>query len=340
MKRIVVAILILCLLVSVIAGCAPAQDPAPEVNQTQSQSEDENEDGKFVVGVAAKSFSDPWTYWMAQLIEKEVAENYPEFELRVLDCEFQADKQINVLENLITQKVDLIILQPVDRTTVGETVAKAWDAGIPVISNQQLENDERSYFVRAEPETEGRMEGTFMAELLPQDAKIVIIEGAPGNISAIGRHEGIHEILDNERPDIEILGSKTANWQRAEAMALMEDWIQAFPQIDAVISHNDDCLIGAIEALKAADRLEGVATIGVDGLSEACYYIKNGEQTASVLNNAPDIARKILELAHTILVEGEFPEQKEYFIEGVLITQDNVDEIIQMHKDSGFWTYD
>nr|WP_122012282.1 sugar ABC transporter substrate-binding protein [Maliibacterium massiliense] len=339
MKRMLTLLLVLALCIIPLTACA---------NQTSSSGGTPASSGSagggkdtFTIGVAAKSFSDPWTFWMAQIIEDLAEEKYPEFEIQMLDCEFTVDKQINVMENFITQGVDMIILQPADRTAVGEVVAKAWDAGIPVISNMFLEDDERSYFVRAEPETEGQMEATFMSEHLPKDANIVIIEGAPGNVSAIGRHTGIMSVLKEKRPDVKILGSKTANWQRAEAMALMEDWIQAFPEIDGIISHNDDCLIGAIEAMKAAGRLDkDFLTIGVDGLSEACYYIKNGEQTASVLNNAPGIAEKMLELAKSILVDKEFPEQHEYFIEGVLITQDNVDEIIQMHKDYGFWTYD
>ncbi|MGI6005606.1 MAG: substrate-binding domain-containing protein [Christensenellales bacterium] len=342
MKKPLILILVIAMLMVPLMACEGQDSSGGSAATVSGGTPDASGGDKvFTIGLAAKSFSDPWTFWLAQIIEDVAKAEYPQFNIQMLDCEFTVDKQLNVVENFITQDVDLIILQPADRTAVGEVVGKAWDAGIPIITNTYLEDDDKSYFVRADPETEGKIEGEYIAEKLPENAKIVIIEGAPGNLAAMGRQEGIMAVLNEKRPDIQILGSKTANWQRAEAMSLMEDWIQAFPEIDAIVSHNDDCLIGAIEAMKAAERLDDdLITIGVDGLSEACYYIKNGEQTASVLNNAPGIAEKMLEIAKTILIDGQMPDQQDYFVEGVLITKDNVDEIIQMHKDYGFWTYD
>ncbi|MBU5234008.1 substrate-binding domain-containing protein, partial [Vibrio cholerae] len=77
------------------------------------------------------------------------------------------------------------------------------------------------------------------------------IQGPIGQSAQIDREKGELEVL-GKHPDIKIIEKKTANWDRAQAMTLTEDWLNAHPKgINGVIAQNDDMALGAVQALKS-----------------------------------------------------------------------------------------
>jgi inositol transport system substrate-binding protein len=160
--------------------------------------------------------------------------------------------------------------------------------------------------------------------LLPENAKVVYMTGTAGMSVTVDRQEGLHDALEEAgRTDVEFLAENDANFDKAEGMTLMEDWIQSFPEIDAVIAANDQMALGAMEALKAADRLEGIQVIGVDGVEEALAAIKNGEMTMTAFQNCDAQAKACTELLDK-LANGE--EVSDVLVPYETITADNVDE--------------
>jgi inositol transport system substrate-binding protein len=128
------------------------------------------------------------------------------------------------------------------------------------------------------------------------------------------------------RSDITIIAEQAANSERAKGMQVMEDWIQTFPKIDAVVSANDQMALGAMEALKGANRLKGVLIAGVDGNLEACQAIKSGEMALSVYQSAPALAKATYEAIKKIQQGSTL---KEIIVPHENIFIDNVDEYLK-----------
>jgi inositol transport system substrate-binding protein len=124
-----------------------------------------------------------------------------------------------------------------------------------------------------------------------------------------------------------VLADKTANYDRAQGMALMEDWLQAFPKIDGVICANDQMALGAIQALKAANRLTGTYIAGVDCTDEMLQDIKAGIADVSILQSAPLEAQGAYEMLKKLRAGETLPDQD--IIPQVAVSKDNVDQYLK-----------
>jgi len=304
-------------------SCLSAEEAAPKKD-------------KHTIGFAAKSFQDPFTSWQAQTVKKFAKESYPNFDLKLLDSEMSVEKQTNLVENFISQQVDLIIVQPLDAQALIPAIDKAYALRppIPVVNLALKIDDKHSVSLESDPVLEGRLIGDYAAKHLPKGAKVAILQGEPGNLAAASRQKGILEGL-KARPDIKVIADQTSNWRRDKAMAITEDWLQAYPQIDAILCHNDDSALGAIEALKAKGKAGKVMVLGVDGLPEALKAIEEGLMTGTVVQQVVDQARTTLEVANKLL-KGE-KVNRHIQIPGELVSKENknVQKWIDIEKEAG-----
>lgn len=133
-----------------------------------------------------------------------------------------------------------------------------------------------------------------------------------------------------KRPDVTIVGEEIANWNKDEAMTYMETWMQANKKIDAIISMNDNMAAGALEAVKDKPEFAEIQAYGVDGTAEACLLIKDGKMTSTSLQSAYDLATALMDTSNKLLTGEE--TQIDMDIDCPLITPDNVDQYIEMHK--------
>jgi inositol transport system substrate-binding protein len=172
----------------------------------------------------------------------------------------------------------------------------------------------------------GIRQGEYMAEHLPQNAKIVYFVEVPGFSHTRERRQGFLDTIAAKRPDVTLLAEQTAMDDRAKGMQIMEDWIQTFPQIDGVISGNDQMALGALEALKGARRNQGVLIAGIDATKEACQLIKNGEMSISILQSAPKLAQGAYDTIKK-LQKGE-PVENQVIIPHESVTIENVDDYL------------
>lgn len=350
-KKAMALILVAAMAVGLLSGCGGGSKNTETTPENASQSEEnqgmdgqESDSGtgseeKFTIGFAMKSGADAFTSLQAQLFEKVAKEEYPMFEVEVLDCEFDSAKQINVIENFITQGVDLIVLQVTDNVVVLPAIDQAQEAGIPVFALLNYIGDDWSVSIGTEPYNQGVILGEYAAKKLPENAKCVYIQGEIGNEYADGRENGTKDKLKELRPDIEWIATDTANWMRADAMALMEDWLQAFDDIDAVFGADDSTCIGAILACEAANRLDEIQCYGINGDPEGVYYIEQGKMMASVYQSGEAMDRIALDLAVKLLTEGEEIDKGPYLAENELIATEvgTVEPLKQVYIDAGVW---
>lgn len=241
------------------------------------------------------------------------------------DAQGDINKQLDQIDNFIAQKVNAIIIVPVDYQGIVPGVEKANKAGIPVIALGIESAGGKYTFVGSKNVDAGRMQGEFMAKELPKNAKIVYLQGQPGLSHSKERRDGFLKAMEN-RKDVKILADLPANYDRAEGMKVTEDWIQRFPKFDGLIAANDQMALGALQALKTTGR-KGVLISGVDGVKDALVSIKAGEMAQSIFQNAKGQADSAFEVVETIKAGKAAP--KEVLVPFESIVKANVDKFMK-----------
>lgn len=264
------------------AGMAAAQDEPLRI-------------GAAVYGLNAE-FMQIWS----EALEQHPAVQDGSVEVTVFDGEYDALVQQEQFETMITEGYDAIIFVPIDIEAGAAAVEAAHEAGIPVIgSNTRVNSDLLTAYVGSNDVESGRMEAEYVLNQIGCDsgAGVVIIEGPIGQSAQIQRLEGNQQALA-ECPSIQVLEQETANWSRAEAQTLMENWLTTHGDaIKGVIGQNDEMALGAIEAIKGAGmNTSDFAIAGIDGITDALNAVKAGEMQ-SILQDANAQAQGALDLA-------------------------------------------
>ncbi len=310
------------------------------------------ENSKKRVCFVARASADTFAAWLTSSM-KEEAKKYDSFELTCVSGEADDNTENGLLEDCITKKYDLVIVQSNNNGSQAPYVKKLVDAGIPVITTNPTTHqgdldgtDDTSVMagtgtVDADPAEQAAVGAKRAVEEVPENANVVVLRGPSGNYHAEKRREAWDEYFFAARPDVTILYEDYANWNSDEALALMEAWIQGGTHIDAIISMNDNMAAGAIEAIRGdanyvnADGTTNFYAYGVDGTAQGCLLIKEGLLTCTALQSAADLAVKNMEYASKVLAgEMKVTDVVDY-VDAPEINAENVDEYIKMYIENG-----
>lgn len=235
--------------------------------------------------------------------------------------------QATQVESLINQKVDAIIIVPVQADSLGPQLQAAKDAKIPVLAvNTTLKNEALiTSAVLPDDVAAGAQEMQMMADKLGGKGNIVIIQGPLGSSPELDRTKGIESVLA-KYPNIKVLAKDTANWARDEAVNKVKNWISSFgPQINGIVSENDDMGLGAVQALKEASVK--VPVVGIDGIQDGLAAVKSGDFIGSSLQHGRVEMAAGLGVALKV-IKGE-PVEKNYVYTMPPITPENVDQYVK-----------
>ena len=296
------------------AGGAPGK-PAKSEPGAQAGGAGAGATGKtFVIGFSQCTFEDPWRVNMNAQMEAAAA-SHPEVKLIIANGENQNSKQIADVENFIVKGVDAIIISPREAAPLTEVVAKAYARGIPVIVlDRRVLGDQFTTFIGASNLDIGRAAGQYLIDRITAEGgwkqnrklQLVEIEGIQGATATQERHQGFHEVVD-KIPWIEVIYDQPGDYKRSPAKTIMDNALQAHPQIDAVYAHNDEMAIGALLAAEAVGRDKGLVIIGIDGQGEAVRLIRDGRIAATfVYQNG---AKEAIETALAVVKGGQTPKE-------------------------------
>jgi ribose transport system substrate-binding protein/inositol transport system substrate-binding protein len=262
---------------------------------------------------------------MAEGIKAEAAERGAD--LVLLDANNDAQRQISQIENLIAQKVDVLLVAAVDSDAIVPALDLADKAGIPLVGLNMLINTDREYYYSGPNDVQaGELEMQRLIDLIGGGGNIAIIEGPIGQSAQVQRLEGNKNVLA-KHSNVKVIADQTANWSRAEALALVENWLEAFPNLDGIVAHNDEMALGAIQALEAKGIKSRIPVTGVDAIKDGCMAIRDGRFEMTVFQDAEEEGRLGVRICMDIL-EGNPPPNKINFIEMVPIDKTNVQELI------------
>jgi ribose transport system substrate-binding protein len=188
-------------------------------------------------------------------------------------------EQLSQVEDVIVKKPDAIVFVPVDYKALVPAVEKINAAGIPVTNIiDRSAGGKFVAFVGADDYSIGLATARGLLKAIGGKGNVVILEGVKGSLTNTDRVRGFNDAL-KESPGVKLLGSQPANYQRLQALQVMENLMQSFPAIDGVLAANDPMAVGAIEALEGANRKALV--VGINGSREAVELIKSGKLLAS-----------------------------------------------------------
>ena len=288
---------------------------------------------KYRVAYIARAQADSFAAWLANSIKGEAAK-YADIELSIFDGEANDEKQNGMIENAITNKFDCIIVQPnngeAQRPYVEQVVAAEI---IAITTNARIDGIAGASSVDADPYMQAKVNCDLAFTQVPQNAKVVVLNGPPGNFHADERRRAWQIEFFDKRKDVTIVGEQIAHWNKDEAMNFMEDWVQSQPQIDAVISMNDNMCAGALEVVKGNSKFANLFSYGVDGTAEALLLIQDGSMTATCLQNAFELAELVLSSAHKLLTGQE--KEINTDIGNPLIRKDNVEDFVKIFQSAG-----
>jgi ribose transport system substrate-binding protein len=189
------------------------------------------------------------------------------------------DEQKAMVEEILKQRPDIVVFIPVDDVAMVDSVKKLNEAEIPIVLASNPLPGRFVTYVGADDYDIGYREARYLFDKLDGKGKIVILEGTAGAPTNRERLRGYKRAL-SETSGIEVLASGPGNYQQADARRVMTGFLKNFAEIDAVLSANDSMALGALEALKAANRTTTV--IGINGILPAVKQIEAGNILASV----------------------------------------------------------
>jgi ribose transport system substrate-binding protein len=189
------------------------------------------------------------------------------------------EEQKAMVEQVLKDRPDAVVFIPVDDVAMVDSVKKLNEAKIPIVLASNPLPGQFVTFVGADDCEIGYKQARYLFDKLGGKGKIVVIEGIPVAPTNRERVRGYKRAF-SEYPGIEVLGSGVGNYQQPDAKRVTAKFLQEHPQIDAVLSANDGMALGALEALKEANRTAVV--IGINGILPAVKLIETGALLASV----------------------------------------------------------
>ena len=252
------------------------------------------------IGFVTTTLSNPFFVDMTEAAKAEV-KNHPGFEIIVQAPERGAtdiERQIQIVENLITQKVDALCVVPADSRSIVESVAKANKAGIPFlnIDNKidatlaQQRNAQLATFIGSDNYLGGKLAGEYVVQKLDGTGKVAILEGVSGVEAAINRKSGFLDYV-KQHPGVELVASQPADWDREKGLNVFQNILQANPDIRALFACNDEMALGAIQAIRTAGKAGQIIVVGFDATKDGLAAVENRSMAATVAQLPAEMGR-------------------------------------------------
>lgn len=256
----------------------------------------------------------------------------------ILDPRGSPEAQGNAIDDLIAQKIDGMMINPLDSVVAQAWVDKVAEAKIPIIAASNKVGDPDKPLKDVYPNLTGLIVpddviagqniGEYSASLLPKDreAKIAVAEGAPGVAAARQRSEGFEAGLKKAGAKYKIVGSQPTDWTPEKGESVCQNMLTANPDIDLIFAHYDDIAIGCARAIAAAGSPAKLVS-GAGGGKLGDQAIKDGELTASICTKPVEIGRMAAKALYDAATGKDTKKAELMLIDSPVITKDNLEQV-------------
>lgn len=354
-KKVFSLILAATMIATMLVGCGnnAKNDSKDESQKTEADGSSASGDlASKKVGVCIYQFSDNFmTLFRTELENYLIAQGFSKDNITIVDGANDQPTQTAQIDTFINDKVDVLIVNPVNSSSAETITDKVVGAGIPLVyinrepdaDEQQrwADNDWNVTYVGCDARQSGTFQGEMISDLgmdkvdLNKDGKIqyIMIEGDPENVDAQYRTEFSVKALTDAGLEVEELDDQVGNWQQDQAQQLVANALgQHGDKIEVVFCNNDAMALGALQAIQSAGRTVGkdIFLVGVDALSEALEDVLAGTMTGTVFNDHFSQSHSAADAAIKY-VNGQ---TNEHYIgcDYVKVTSENAQEVLDMVK--------
>ncbi|MEZ0481328.1 substrate-binding domain-containing protein [Planococcus sp. SSTMD024] len=294
-------------------------------NEGSGSTAEGSSDGDMTIGISLPSATHGWMGALIDSAEKQAMElKESEGIDYVMTNAADPNKQANDVDDLIAQGVDVIVMLPIESAALTPVGQKIKDAGIPlVIVDRELENDAATVVVKGDNEGIGVNAGKFFVEQLNGEGKIVEITGPPSSVTE-QRGSGFKEAVEGQE-GMEIIASQSGDFSTEKSLEVMQNILQANPEIDAVFTQDDGMALGVMQAIKEAGRTDIQFVTGAGGAKGVFEDIQNDGLMKATFLYSPTMVEDAVTIAGD-LAKGEEPAESMVVKEATQVTKENVDE--------------
>src|SRR5512139_1204568 len=289
MKRIAVILLLVAALVLSACGAptTPATAPA-EATKAPAAAE-------RTLGLVLSTLNNPFFVSLRDGAQK--AADAAGVKLIVVDAQDDSAKMTAGIEDLISKKVNALLINPTDADAVVPSIQKANAANIPVFTVDRGTNGGTVVsHIASDNVAGGKMAAEFLCQTIGGKGNVVELQGIAGTSAARDRGQGFNDFMKASCPDAKIVAAQTADFNRAKGLSVFENILQAQPDIAGVFAHNDEMILGAIQAADAAKRT-GITYVGFDAVDDAVKAVNDGKLAATVAQQPALMGQTAVETA-------------------------------------------
>jgi ribose transport system substrate-binding protein len=230
--------------------------------------------------------------------------------------ELDVARQIDLVEQMIAQRVEAIVIAPADSKALVPVCKKALDAGIVVVNIDNkfdtavlADQHVTLPFVGPDNRKGARLVGDYLAKRLKAGDKVAVIEGAPNAFNGVQRKQGFEDAM--KTAGISIVSSQSGYWETDKANQVVSALLTEHPELKAILCANDSMALGAVAALKAAGKSDQVLVVGYDNISAVHQLLKEGKILATADQHAGQLAVFGIEYALEMIQKKGTPADRE-----------------------------
>ena len=249
------------------------------------------------------------------------------------DGQNSAPKQTADVEAALVQKVDGIVISPIDVNAMAPVLTEAVEAGVPVVTIDRRVTgvDGILAHVGADNVLGGEAQAKWLMDNYPNGATIVNLQGQPGASPAIDRNKGVHNVLDAHKDKYKFVAEQTANFARDQGLSITESILAGLSTPpDVIVAANDDMALGALEAVRGRNLQDKIKIIGFDALPEALGSIRDGGLAGTIEQFPGGQSRKAVEVLVDYLKTEKKPDPSLILLTPIAITKANLDKAERM----------
>ncbi|WP_353987109.1 ABC transporter substrate-binding protein [Ruicaihuangia caeni] len=307
-----------------LSGCANNGGTGTDGQNGDGDNADKNYRIAFIPGIS----SDPFFVAMELAAQEEAKKLGIELIYQGSASDYSPQTQLPFVDGVLAQDIDALIMAPTDGDALLTSVTKAVAQGVPVITVDTTVTDqsELTAHVTGDNEDGGRKAAQTMAELIGGSGKVFVISGSPTITTDSQRVEGFTKEIEENFPDVELVGVDYAYSQPSEATTKVNAALLNNPDIKGIFAAEGNSGVGAVAALRNSNLIGEVALIGYDAYSNQVEELEQGIYSALIAQDPAEEARIALRAAVAAIEGRESDIEKLVVIPNVVMTADNLGE--------------
>ncbi len=257
------------------------------------------------IGISMRTLSAPYYGALQQAVEKEAKAQGAQ--TVAVDANNDMVKQISDVEDMLSQNIDVLVMDPRDAKGLVGVTKEAAAAKIPVIIIDSSIDDSAPVLttIQSNNAENGRLVGDWVVGQVKEPLKIALLSGDQGNLVGEARRDGVmggileSQLRQNGQAGFTVVGQGWGLWTQNGGVKAMEDLLTAHPDINAVLAENDSMALGAMRAIQDAGKADKNILVfaAADGQKEAVKLIGEGKYGATGLNDPALIGKMAADLA-------------------------------------------